>query len=158
NLFTQVRIWDGEARKVYPASEPVYNSSSPAWDPKGKYLYFLSDRYINPFLDRAEARFIVNDATLPCVAALQADTTLPFAPRGDTDPESAKEKSDKPEKDADKAKDKDKDKEKKAKEEEEKVEPIKIDFEGLVDRFVQVPLPPGNFSDLTAVKGKLHWL
>jgi tricorn protease len=158
NLFTQVRIWEVENQKVHPATEPAYNSTSPAWDPKGKYLYFLSDRFINPFLDRAEARFIVNEATLPCVLALQADTPLPFAPRGDTDPETKKDKADKEKSDKDSDKDKEKGKDKQGKEEEEKVEPIKMDFDGLADRFVQVPVAPGNYSDLVAVKDKLHWL
>ena len=98
NLFTQIRIWDGDSKTAYPATEPAYNSSSPAWDRKGKYLFFLSDRYINPFLDRFEARFIVNEATLPCVLALQAEAPLPFAPRSDIDPEK-KDKEKKDEKD-----------------------------------------------------------
>ena len=98
NLFTQVRIWDSESKKSYEATEPSYDSSFPAWDPQGKYLYFLSARYINPYLDRSEARFIVNEAVLPCVLALQADTPLPFAPRGDTDPEKPKDKKDEKEK------------------------------------------------------------
>ena len=79
-----------QAKKAYAATDPVYNSSSPAWDPKGKYLFFLSDRFINPYLDRFEARFIVNEATLPFVVALQADGALPFAPRGDVDPRQAR--------------------------------------------------------------------
>ncbi|HWW03001.1 MAG TPA: PDZ domain-containing protein [Candidatus Acidoferrum sp.] len=152
NLFSQVRVWDEQSKRTFEATEPTYNATFPAWDPKGKYLYFFSDRFINPFLDRFEARFIVNDATLPCVLALQADGRLPFAPRGDTDPEKPKDKKDK-EKD-DKSKDKDKD----SKEKEEKIEPIKIDFDGLMDRFVQVPVPPGNYSELVALEGKLHWL
>src|SRR5262249_37588853 len=105
------------------------------------------------FLDRSEARFIVNDATLPCVLALQTETPLPFAPRGDTDPEEEKEKKEKEKKEEKKDKDKEKESEKP-----EKVEPIKIDFEGLVDRFVQVPVAPANYTDLSAIKGKLHWL
>src|SRR5262249_54478386 len=132
--------------------EPNYDSSFPAWDPKGKYLYFLSVRYINPFLDQFEARFIVNDATLPCVIALQADTPLPFAPRSDTDPAKPDEKK-KDEKKDDAKKD-----EEKSKEKEEKVEPIKIDFDGLIERFVQVPVAPANYIYLTAIKDKLHWL
>src|SRR5436309_6682646 len=90
NLFSQVRVWDSESKKTYEASEPSYDASFPAWDPNGKYLYYLSARYINPFLDKFEARFIVNEATLPCVVALQADARLPFAPRGDMDPEKPK--------------------------------------------------------------------
>ncbi len=151
NLLSQIRIWDGQDKKSYEATEPSYNSSFPAWDPKGKYLYFLSDRYINPFLDKFEARFIVNEATLPCVLALQAEGTLPFAARGDTDPAKPDDK-DKDKQDKKDKKDEDKDKK------EEKVEPIRIDFEGLMGRFVQVPVPPGNYSDLAALAGKLHWL
>jgi tricorn protease len=160
NLFTQVRIWDSQSAKAYPVTEPAYNSTFPAWDPEGKFLYFLSDRYINPFLDKFEARFIVNDATLPCVLALKSDTLLPFAPRGDTDPEDSKDKKDK-EKDKDKKdqdKDKSKGKDKESKEDEEKVEPIQIDFDGLMERIVELPVAPGNYSDLAALKGKLHWL
>jgi len=130
NLYNQVRIWDGQTKKAYEASDPFFNSFSPTWDPNGKYLLFLSDRFINPILDRNEARFIVNEATLPCVLALQADSALPFAPRGDVDPAKPKEK----------------------------IEPIRIDFEGLPGRIVEVPVEPGNYDELTAVEGKLHWL
>jgi tricorn protease len=149
NLLSQVRIWDSEPKKVFDVSEPAYGSFCPAWDPKGKYLYFLSDRYINPFLDNLGMGFIVNDATLPCVVALQADGPLPFAPRGDTDPEKPRNKKDEKKDKADKDKDE---------KPEEKAEPIRIDFEGLKERLVQVPVEPGNYSELTALDGKLHWL
>lgn len=146
-LLSQVRIWDSQDRKHHDVSEPIYNSTAPAWDPKGKLLWFLSDRYINPFLDKFEARFIVDQSTLPCAVALQADGTLPFAPRSDTDPVKPEDKKAGDKKDDDKAKDK-----------EEKVEPIQIDFDGLAGRLVQAPVPPGNYSELRAVDGKLHWL
>jgi tricorn protease len=145
DLFSQVRIWDGQANKTYEVTDPMFNSYSSAWDPKGKFLYFLSDRYINPYLDRFEARFIVNEATIPCVLALQADASLPFAPRGDTDPVKPGEK-------------KEEKKDAAAKEGEDKVEPIRIDFDGITDRFVQIPVNPANYSDLHAIDGKLHWL
>ncbi|MGO8926761.1 MAG: PDZ domain-containing protein [Limisphaerales bacterium] len=155
NLFSQIRLWDQQSKKIHEATEPAFNASSPAWDPKGQYLYFFSDRFINPFLDKFEARFIVNDATLPCILALQADGKLPFAPRGDTDTEKAKDKKDKKKDSSDKKKDST---DTKAKEKKEKIEPIRIDFEGLTERFVQVPVAPANYSDLTALEGKLHWL
>jgi tricorn protease len=158
NLFSQVRLWDQQLKKIHEATEPAYNASSPAWDPKGKCLYFFSDRFINPFLDKFEARFIVNDATLPCVLALQADGKLPFAPRGDTDAEETKDKKDKKDKKKDSSDTKKDSKGTKAKAKEEKIEPIRIDFEGLTERFVQVPVAPANYSDLTALEGKLHWL
>jgi len=160
-LLNQVRIWDTQEKKHFDVSEPIYNSTSPAWDPKGKHLWFLSDRFINPFLDRFEARFIVDQATLPCVVALQTDGALPFAPRGDTDPAKPEEKK-KDEKDAEGKKD-EKDSDDKSTLNSQpstlnSLEPIRIDFDGLTGRLVQAPVPPGNYSDLRALDGKLHWL
>ena len=153
NEFNQVRVWDSQSKAAHPVTDPMVNSFSPAWDPKGKSLFFLSDRFINPFLDRFEARFIVDQATLPCVVALQSDGTLPFAARGDTDPKSEEKKEESP-----KEKKKGTESEKESKPAEEKIAPIRIDFEGLADRIVQVPVNPGNYDNLWAGAGKLHWV
>src|SRR5262245_26429261 len=153
NGYSQVRIWDGQTKTVHPVSDPMFNAYSPTWDPKGKYLFFLSDRWINPYLDNFEARFIVQKSALPIVVALQADGTLPFAPRGDTDPKTVESKA------ADKDKEKEKDKgADKDKNEEPKPEPVKVDFDGLMGRTIQVPVPPGVYFGLKAVEGKLHWV
>ncbi|HEV8199806.1 MAG TPA: PDZ domain-containing protein [Candidatus Polarisedimenticolia bacterium] len=161
NGFSQVRIYDAQGKKNYNVSSEMFNSYSPTWDPKGKYLYYLSDRFINPYLDRFEARFIVQKSALPIVVALQADGKLPFAPRGDIDSKDDKkdkdDDKDADKKDADKS-DKKKDADKKDEKKEEKVEPIKIDFDGLADRIVQAPVPPGRYFGLKAVEGKLHFI
>jgi tricorn protease len=153
SLYRQVRIWDGQTKKAYDVSDPMFNASSPAWDPKGKHFFFLSERFINPRLDLFEARFVTDEATLPYVVALQADGTLPFAPRGDADPAKPEEKKEQEKKDEAKKDDK-----KEGPKKEEKVEPIRIDFDGLADRLAQVPVAPGNYDDLRVVEGKLHWL
>jgi len=95
NGYNQVRVWDGQAKTVHNVTDPMFNSHSPTWDPKGKHLFFLSDRWINTYLDRAEARFTVQKSALPVVAALQDDGALPFAPRGDLDPKVDDKKDDK---------------------------------------------------------------
>jgi tricorn protease len=151
NGFSQVRIRDGLDGRTYEITDPMVNSFSPAWGPAGKHFYFLADRYINPYLDRSEARFIVDKATLPCVIALQADGKLPFAPRGDVDPKGEEKK------DEEKAKAEGK-KTAGKEDKEEKVEPIKIDFAGISDRMVEVPVSPGGYAGLEAIEGKLHWL
>jgi tricorn protease len=145
--MSQVRIYDADRRKTWNVSDPAFNSYSPTWDPKGKYLFYLSDRWFNPYLDRLDARFAVMKSAVPVVVALQADGTLPFAPRGDVDP-----KGDEKEGAAKDSESKDK------KKDEEKVEPLRIDFEGLMDRVVQVPVPPSAAVGLKAVEGKLHWI
>ena len=37
-----------------------------------------------------------------------------------------------------------------------KVAPIKIDFDGLAQRIVRVPVDPANLDELRAIDGKLH--
>ena len=142
----RVRIWDSKTKTTMDASDPFFNSYSPAWDPNGKTLFYLSDRFINPYLDRFEARFIVDNATLPVALALQADGVLPFAARGDTDPKTPEKKAEEPKKDG------------KEEQKEEKIEPIRIDFDGLKNRIVLVPVPPGNYTALRAIPGKLHFI
>jgi len=155
NEYSQVRIWDSQTKKSYDVSDQGFNAWSPTWDPKGKYLYFLSDRWFNPYLDRNEARFIIQKAAMPIVVALQSDGRLPFAPRGDVDPNSDDKKADEKKSDDAKSGDK-KDAEKDKKEAEP--EPVKIDFDGLMGRAVQVPVQPGALVGLKAVEGKLHWI
>jgi len=152
NGFNQVRLWDGRTGKTHAASDPAVNSHSPAWDPDGKLLYLLSDRFINPYLDRFEARFIVTRATLPCVLGLRRDGKLPFGARSDTDPPAEDDEDGDGEK-----RGKDKDGGQGKKEKDKAPEPITIDFEGLAERIVQVPVPPGNYVGLAAVEGKLHF-
>jgi len=163
NGFSQVKIWDAKDGSTHDVTDPFFNTFSPSWDRKGKYLFVLSDRYVNPRLDRFEARFIVDEATLPCVIALQADGKLPFGARGDVDPpKDDDEKDGKDESSTTKAKprkdDVRSDDSKKKKEEDEKVKPIRIDFDDIASRIVQVPIAPANYAGLWAVEGKLHLL
>ncbi|MGH9866905.1 MAG: S41 family peptidase [Candidatus Polarisedimenticolia bacterium] len=147
NGFSQVRIWDSQSKKIFPVSDPQFNAYSATWDPQGTYLFFLSDRWINPHLDRFENRFTVQNSAVPMVVALQSDGKLPFAPRGDTDPEEEDGK------DEEKAKEKAKDADKK-----KTLTLVKLDPDGLMQRVAQVPVAPASCAGLKAVDGKLHWL
>src|SRR5262249_1434114 len=51
NQLSTVRIYDTTSGKVVPVTGATTNDYSPAWDPKGRYLYFLSDRFANPIMD-----------------------------------------------------------------------------------------------------------
>lgn len=158
----QVRIWDSQNKKVYDVSDSHYNAFSPSWDPNGKYLFFMMDFHINPYLGNQYNSFVVMSSTLPYVVALSKDTKLPFALRSDIVSDEEKKKLEEMEKKwSDKGKDKDKkDKGKKENEDQEdkKVEPIVIDWDGLSSRIVQVPIALGNYGGLTAVEGKLHFI
>ncbi|MDK9700761.1 MAG: PDZ domain-containing protein [bacterium] len=159
--YNQIRIYDATTKSVHDVTDPMYNAYSPDWDPQGKYLFFLMDHHINPFLDKFDARFIIDEATLPFAVALQKDGKLLFAPRSDMTTDEEKKEMEKEKekwnKDDEKGDKKGKGKDDK-KDDEKKVEPIKIDFDGLGTRIVQIPVKPGNFYGLAAVEGKLHWI
>ncbi len=161
----QIRIYDLTAKKIHDLTDPMWNSYSASWDPKGKTLYYLSDRFINPYRDHFGSRYILDKATLPYVVALRKDVKLPFADRSDIETPDDKKEAAKDDKDADgkqpsdepdsdKDKGKDKDKDKKA----DKVKSLDIDFDGIADRIVQVPVPPDNYDGLYALDDKLHFL
>lgn len=162
NLYSQVRIWDARTRQVHPVSDSLFDASGAAWDPDGQYLYYLSARHYNPYVDRAEARFIINNAMVPVVVALQADGKLPFPLLNETDPagddraESAdKPAGGKPAKPAGAAAGK---ADARGKSPDAPPAPIRIDFEGLMQRTAEVPVPPANYAGLRAISGKLHFL
>jgi tricorn protease len=145
--FSSIFIYDTEERKVIRVTEGFTDDTEPVWDPEGKYLYFLSDRTINPVLGKIAFGVIRDKATKPYLVMLESGQKSPFFPSEpeDEDEDAAengkKDKDDKKEKDG---------------EEEEGVE-VKIDVEGLMDRVVEFPVDAGHYSDLTAAEGKIFY-
>ncbi len=150
-----VYIWsagDGKVRRVTGQPFAEYN---PAWDPKGDYLYFLSDREYQPLISTVEFNFAANRTTGIFALALRKDVKDPFPPQSDeVKPDSAaadgqhqgreagrKEKGKKPKaaKDSTAA----------------KTDSLKIDFDGIETRVARVPLEADNIGGLTATKDYL---
>lgn len=137
---SDIFIYDTKSGRKHLVTDGFFRAFSPTWDPDGKYLFFLSDRTFNPYLDRYDSRFINLGYTKPYLLVLQKGVRSPFAVR----PEGQAEETS-PEKD----------KEGKDKKEEVKVE---IDWDGLAKRIAEFPLSPGNYKSLRAIKGKVYWL
>ena len=130
------------------------DDSNPTWDPQGKYLYFLSNRSINPLMDTFDIQHITTRATKPCILILAKDGKSPLFPE---------ELLDQPKK----AKSKDKDKEKESGDEDDseaeedepdQVPEVVIDLEGIQQRAVELPVPADNYAGLHALKSKLLYL
>ena len=49
---TELRLWDSNTSETHTITRPVLNDYSPAFDPEGKYLYFIAERELNPVYDR----------------------------------------------------------------------------------------------------------
>jgi tricorn protease len=179
NQYHQIWIYRvQEGTKTALTSERVY-SHSPAWSPDGKWIYYLSDRHLDslvpspwgprqpePFFDKLTKIYLV---------ALKPDLRSPFEPPDELHP---------PEKDKDKDKDKkdekktdgpagkdDKPAAKEAKDDKKegadskaagsstnRPVDVEIDLAGLSGRVWEVPVPPGNYSDLAINDKRLFWI
>jgi tricorn protease len=130
------------------------DDDSPAWDPDGRYLYFLSQRFVNPLIGIRDFETVMFDATKLYMLLLRSDVENPFAKTAGLPPKDEDEKADK-KKGEDKAEEK-KDEEKK--EDEEKPEPIEIEFEGLAERLLELPVDPGQYRSLAATADKVFYV
>lgn len=135
-------IWSAGDGKTRPITDPMFNAYSPAWDPQGNYLYFLSDHEFAPLISSVEFNYALNRSTMIYALALRKDAKHPFPPESDevtisqddTDSKAAQpEKKDAPKPPAD----------------------LVIDFDGLSSRVSRAPIEAGNYNGLSVKQGHL---
>jgi tricorn protease len=156
--FLQVYLYSLETGKAARVTSEMNTSYDPWFDPEGKYLYFLSDRDLNATVGAFDFSYVYNNPTKVYALTLRKDLPSPFAPesdevKGEEKKEGAEEK--KGEEKGDKGK---KGEEGKGKEEKKKVEPTKIDLEGIEERVAVFPMQPGNYFGLRAAKGAVYYM
>ncbi len=156
NNYNSIWLYSLDGGKNLRVTGELTDDNSPTFDPGGKYLYFLSNRHFNPSFGNFAFEYVLRDATGLYAVTLAGDAPRPFPPLSD---EESSKSGDDADKDQDKAKgkgkkggeDKDKDKD-------EKAVAVKVDPEELMDRVSEVPVPAGNYSLLSAAKGKIFYL
>jgi tricorn protease len=144
NGFSGVYIWsvaEGKSRRVTPE---FFDAHTPSWAPDGELLYFLSEREYQPVMSAIEFDFATDRTTGIFALALRKGVKNPFGIRDDEPGE------DKQDADKDESPDKDKVKGK----EKPKIQ-VKIDFDGIVQRAIRVPLDADNLSNLQVRKDTL---
>ncbi len=145
NYFGSVFLYSLDQKKVYRVTDSFTDEGSVAFDPEGKYLYFTSERHFNPMFSNFEQSFVYNVTTGIYVTTLRKDEPSPLKPLSDEEkPKEEKETG---------PKEKSGQKEKKP-----GSRPLQIDVAGIGDRVVEVPVGPGNFAALQAVKRKIIFL
>lgn len=184
NTFNRIFLHRAETGATVPLTSDRFNSWSPAWSRDGKWLYFLSDRNLetlvsspwgprqpDPYLALTTQIFgiaLTKDARSP----FQAPDELHPAKDREDDQEKEKTKADERRDGADKdgkGKEKDEGKDKghkeedKGDEEDDEESPaapprVRIDLDGLAERLYEVPVPPGNYSALSAAEERLFWV
>ena len=134
-----------ETGETWLVTEPEFNDFSPAWDPDGKYLYFLSYREFNPIYDALHFDLGFPTAMRPLLITLQKALSNPFVPEPRPFEEEKEDKDKEGEKEQDEASDEKSEKEAK---------PITIDLEGISRRVVAFPYPRGHYGQIAGIEGK----
>lgn len=146
---TALKLWDRSAAQSHVITQPVLHDFSPAFDPEGKYLYFLSQRELNPVYDQLHFDLSFPRGMRPYLITLRQDLTSPFVPV----PRPLQELPRKDPRHAEPTP------EEEATGEAQRAyttpaEPIKVDLENIVQRVVPFPVPEGIYTQIAAIKNK----
>lgn len=134
---TIVRVVECATGTIVDATSTLREDRSPAWDPDGKYLYFLSTRDFHPVYDALQFELSFPEAWRPYLVTLQADAPNPLVPkpaplhkpRDDDDDDDDKEgKAPKPD--------------------------VVVDADGLARRMLAFPVDEGSYDRIVAAKGR----
>lgn len=143
NNTSSIVLYDYQNKKKHRITSEFYGHAEPTFDPQGKYLYVTTQRSFSPLYSNYQNTFVYANATRIAAITLRKDVVSPLTPKNDevkvTKASGDKKKDSKPKGDKSKSKSK----------------TLQIDLDGIESRLVLLPIPPGNYGNLTAVKGKL---
>ncbi len=115
-----IRLARVETGETWPVTRPVRRDRRPAFDPRGRYLYFIGRREYNPVPDEMqELEYGFPLADRPYAVTLRAGEPAPFVPR--VEPPSTVDKPAEP-------------------------EPVEVEVDGIERRIVAVPVPLGRYD------------
>lgn len=143
NGTRSIYIYSLRDDKLVRVTDELFNEYEPAWDPEGRYLYFLSDREFAPQISAVEWNFAGNRMTRIYALVLAQDGKHPFPPESDEVTIQVQQGEGEPQE------------EKKEDKGTKKFPSVKIDFVNLENRIAPVPLAGENYARLKAVPGFL---
>ena len=142
-----VFLYDTRENRLHQVTSGFYSTTSPVFDPEGKYLYVLTDRTFNPVYGDNDNTWVYANSTRIAALPLKRSTPSPLSPRNDEEPVKSAT-ADAPKAPA--ASDDKKDSAAKP-----SVAPVEIDMEGLEARLVLLPPPAWGYGELQAAPGKV---
>ncbi|HWW03569.1 MAG TPA: S41 family peptidase [Candidatus Acidoferrum sp.] len=173
NLYARISLYGVTNGNTVTLTSDRVNSFSPAWSPDGKWLYFLSERHLestvaSPWGSRQPEPFF-NEPVKIYLVSLLKDGRSPFEPADELHPEKKEKKKAEQEKESKSEDNKKRAEESKpdakeskpnegGNEETNKPPAVVIDMEGLQQRVTAVPVPPGNYSELSVNAKALYWI
>jgi tricorn protease len=168
NHLRSIHLYNIENESKTTISQGFTNDYSPAWSLDGKYLFFLSDRSVNPILDSFDRAFICKTTTKVCCTILAKEgkspllpeelleekekkdesTTKPSTTQSTTDASSDASPATSQASTAPATTQSDEDSDDESKE----LPKVTIDLEGIESRIVELPVSPGMYFNLRSAK------
>lgn len=151
----EIRVYDLEHGVWHRVTSGSYRDMDPVFDPKGRYLYFLSYRKFNPVYDEVFFELSFPRAMKPCVVTLRDEVESPFIekPRPlDGDHDEDEEHDD--EESGDENGDEDGEQ---GEQGDEKEKGLEIDFDGIERRVEVFPGREGTYGDLAATESRVYF-
>ena len=126
-----IRIAKVKSGAVHDATALLRVDCGPAWDPEGKYLFFIGERDFNPVYDALQFDLSFPQASRPFAIALTGNISSPFVPK--PAPLHRERRHDEEERKKD-----------------EKPPRVDIDFDGIAGRIIGFPVEEGQYGELVA--------
>ncbi|KAA3611321.1 MAG: protease [Calditrichaeota bacterium] len=139
-VMNRIYVYSLSSGEAKPVTESWYNSSNPVFSQDGKYLYFTSNRDFNPIYSNTEWNHAYQDMSRIYILPLTKSAKSPFAPESDEVAIKSKEKRDKKDKDS-----------------KDKKVTVKVDFAGIENRVIGLPVSASNYFSIVSVGDKLYY-
>ena len=136
---TAIKLGEVETGQTTQVTRPVLRDTRPAFDPEGRYLYFIGQRDFDPVYDELQFDLGFPKGSRPFAVTLRKALDNPFIPRPKA-PESQEAAA-----------------KKKAESEEGPSAPprIEIDLDGIADRVLAFPVGEARYGRIEGIKGKV---
>jgi tricorn protease len=163
NNLSSIWVHSLPESKNYRLTSGLTNDSDPVFDPKGRYLYFLSNRDFNLTFSGFEFNYIYTNPTRVYVAVLSNDGPALFLPTSDEEKANEEKSAEKPpEKPAEKPAEEAKANSGAEAKAVNGVKPsdtvVKIDVAGFENRVRAIPGSPSNYRSLDAIASGVLYL
>jgi len=125
-----IKIYDIKKNKRHTVTDPILSDFQPVFDPSGKYLTFLSGRVFNPVYDNLQFDLGFPSGIKPYILTLSADTPSPFLKEFEHKKEVKKDT---------------------------KKLVVKIDFKGIKNRIISIPVPERRYQEIGFSENKIFY-
>ncbi|HYM60051.1 MAG TPA: PDZ domain-containing protein, partial [Thermoanaerobaculia bacterium] len=163
NRFSTIWVYSVPDDKKLQLTSGLTDDNEPVFDPKGRYLYFTSNRDFNLTFSAFEFNYVYTDPTRVYVAVLSADGPALFLPQSDEEKVAAEKDAAKSETKADtkadtKAEGTKSEGTAKSGEKKPAAVTVKIDAAGFESRVRAIPGASDNYRSLAAVANGVLYL